>query len=98
VSLGKATVKARGGVEQWLGAVESGMVSSLRRLAKAGVASYAEEPRDQWVQQPHNPSQLVIAVSQVGPGTPGVVLFGGLQTGCGNQPVWGAVERGPIAA
>ncbi|GBF88264.1 dynein heavy chain axonemal protein, partial [Raphidocelis subcapitata] len=65
VSLGKAAVKARGGVEQWLGAVEAGMVSSLRRLAKAGVASYAEEPRDQWVQQPHNPSQLVIAVSQV---------------------------------
>jgi hypothetical protein len=69
VSLGRCAVKVRGGVESWLGQVESAMVASLRRLAKAGMGSYAEEARPQWVQQPHNPSQLVIAISQVqGPG------------------------------
>jgi len=65
VALGKSAVMARGMVESWLNQVESAMVASLRRLAKAGVASYVEESRDQWVQQPHNPSQLVIAISQV---------------------------------
>lgn len=39
------------------------MVSSLRRLAKQGMASYVEEPREDWVLQ--QPAQLVIAVSQV---------------------------------
>lgn len=39
------------------------MVSSLRRLAKQGMASYVEEPRADWVLQ--QPAQLVIAVSQV---------------------------------
>ena len=34
MSLGKASVKARGMVETWLGQVESAMVASLRRLAK----------------------------------------------------------------
>ena len=50
------------------------MVSALRRLAKAGVASYAEEARPEWVQQPANPAQLVIAVSQVG-GPAGATRF-----------------------
>jgi hypothetical protein len=63
VSLGKNTVKARNSVESWLGQVESAMVSSLRRLAKQGMASYVEEPREDWVLQ--QPAQLVIAVSQV---------------------------------
>lgn len=63
VSLGKNPVKARGPVESWLGQVESNMVSSLRRLAKAGVTSYPTEPRQEWVLQ--QPAQLVIAVSQV---------------------------------
>lgn len=63
VSLGKNTVKARNSVESWLGSVESAMVSSLRRLAKQGMASYPEEPRTDWVLQ--QPAQLVIAVSQV---------------------------------
>lgn len=34
MTLGKAGVKARGPVEGWLGQVEVGMVTSLRRLAK----------------------------------------------------------------
>lgn len=68
VSLGKSAVKARNGVESWLGLVESAMVSSLRRLAKAAVGSYPEEGRCEWVQSPACPSQLVIAVSQVGHG------------------------------
>lgn len=63
VSFGKNTVKARNSVESWLGSVESAMVSSLRRLAKQGMASYVEEPRAEWVLQ--QPAQLVIAVSQV---------------------------------
>lgn len=63
VSFGKNTVKARNTVESWLGMVESAMVSSLRRLAKQGMASYVEEPRADWVLQ--QPAQLVIAVSQV---------------------------------
>jgi hypothetical protein len=62
VSFGKNTVKARNSVESWLGSVESAMVSSLRRLAKHGMASYVEEPRAEWVLQ--QPAQLVIAVSQ----------------------------------
>ena len=63
VSLGKTAVKARGNVENWLGGVEDAMVSSLKRLAKAGITSYSEDPRSQWVLQ--QPAQLVIAVSQV---------------------------------
>jgi dynein heavy chain len=63
VSLGKNTVKARNSVESWLGQVESAMVSSLRRLAKQGMATYVEEQREDWVLQ--QPAQLVIAVSQV---------------------------------
>lgn len=63
VSFGKNTVKARNNVESWLGMVESSMVSSLKRLAKQGMASYVEEPRSEWVLQ--QPAQLVIAVSQV---------------------------------
>lgn len=63
VSLGKNPLKARGSVEQWLGVVESGMVSSLRRLAKQAMASYPEEPRTEWVLR--QPVQLVLAVSQV---------------------------------
>lgn len=44
------------------------MMSSLRRLAKQGVASYGEEGpsgRASWVTGCGLPSQLVIAVSQV---------------------------------
>jgi dynein heavy chain len=63
VSFGKTAVKARNNVENWLTNVEDAMVSSLKRLAKAGMASYVEDPRSQWVLQ--QPAQLVIAVSQV---------------------------------
>lgn len=38
-------------------------VASLRKLARAGVASYHEEPRSEWVL--HQPAQLVIVVSQI---------------------------------
>ncbi|KAG1670781.1 hypothetical protein FOA52_014009, partial [Chlamydomonas sp. UWO 241] len=62
VSLGK-NCKARGNVEKWLTDVENAMIASLKRLARTGFSSYAEEPRDQWVLG--QPAQLVIAVSQI---------------------------------
>lgn len=55
-------------MESWLGLVETAMVASLRRLAKAGMGSYGDESRTDWVQQPQCPSQLIIAISQVGGG------------------------------
>lgn len=55
-------LKARGGVEQWLTAVEQAMVQSLRRFAKEGHASYANTLRTSWVLQ--QAAQLVILVSQ----------------------------------
>lgn len=63
VTLGKNPLKARGSVEQWLGSVESGMASSLRRLTKQAMATYPEETRTEWLLQ--QPAQLVLAVSQV---------------------------------
>lgn len=63
VSLGKNPLKARGSVEQWLGVVEAGMVTSLRRLAKQAMANYPEEPRTDWILR--QPVQLALAVSQV---------------------------------
>jgi hypothetical protein len=37
--------------------------ASLRKLARAAVSMYPEEPRDEWVL--HQPAQLVIVVSQI---------------------------------
>jgi hypothetical protein len=39
------------------------LAASLKRMARSGFASYAEEPREEWVLQ--QPAQLVIAVSQI---------------------------------
>lgn len=62
VSLGK-NLKARGNVEKWLSDVELHMVQSLKKIAKAGHTSYAEEERTEWILK--QPSQLVLAVSQI---------------------------------
>ncbi|XP_041935143.1 dynein heavy chain 6, axonemal [Alosa sapidissima] len=63
VSLGKG-LKARGNVEDWLGKVEEGMFSSLRRLSKAAIADYQSKPREEWVVAGH-PSQVVLTISQM---------------------------------
>lgn len=62
MSLGK-NLKARGNVEKWLSEVESHMVHSLKRFAKTGYVSYAEEDRQTWILE--QPAQLVLAVSQI---------------------------------
>lgn len=62
MSLGK-NLKARGNVEKWLSDVESHMVQSLKKIAKAGHVSYAEEERTEWILK--QPSQLVLVVSQI---------------------------------
>ncbi|XP_063073303.1 dynein axonemal heavy chain 6 [Engraulis encrasicolus] len=63
VALGKG-LKARGNVEDWLGKVEEGMFSSLRRLSKASIADYQNKPREEWVVAGH-PSQVVLTISQL---------------------------------
>ena len=50
-------------MEKWLCDVESSMIASLRKLAKAAFISYPEEQRNSWVLR--QPAQLVIAVSQI---------------------------------
>lgn len=55
-------LKARGGVEQWLTAVEQAMIQSLKRFAKEGYASYPNTPRTKWVLE--QAAQLVIMISQ----------------------------------
>lgn len=62
MSLGK-NLKARGNVEKWLSEVESHMVHSLRKLAKSGHVSYAEQNRQTWILE--QPAQLVLAISQI---------------------------------
>jgi dynein heavy chain len=42
-------LKARGNVEEWLGAVEADMVKSLKREMKQGHLTYEDLPRPDWV-------------------------------------------------
>jgi dynein heavy chain, axonemal len=56
-------LKARGGMETWLAAVELEMQRSLARLAKEAYRSYEAEHRTDWVTQ--QPAQLALVVSQI---------------------------------
>ena len=38
-----------GNVEEWLGKVEEGMFSNLRKLTKASIADFEKRPRTEWV-------------------------------------------------
>ena len=62
VALGGA-MKARGGPEGWLTAVEALMRSALRAAAKRAMKEYPVLPRTQWVRQ--QPAQLVLLVSNI---------------------------------
>ena len=62
VALGGA-MKARGGPEGWLTAVEALMRSALRAAAKRAIKDYPVLPRAQWVRQ--QPAQLVLLVSNI---------------------------------
>jgi len=62
VGLGK-NLKARGNVEQWLGAVEAAMIVALKKQGKDSYLSYPEEQRTEWVLK--QPAQIVIMVSQI---------------------------------
>ena len=59
------SLKARGPVEVWLGAVETAMKFSLQKIMKQSILDFAGRPheRDQWALD--YPAQIVIAVSQI---------------------------------
>lgn len=57
------TIKARGNVEAWLGAVEEGMVAVLRRLLKSSLGEYDESRRSEWVRE--HAGQIVVTGNQV---------------------------------
>ncbi|KAL5020432.1 hypothetical protein ScPMuIL_003324 [Solemya velum] len=42
-------LKARGNVEDWLGKVEEGMFSNLRKLTKSAITDFERRPRKDWV-------------------------------------------------
>ena len=62
VPLGGA-MKARGGPEGWLTAVETLMRSALKAATKRAMKEYPVQPRVQWVRQ--QPAQLVLLVSNI---------------------------------
>jgi dynein heavy chain len=57
------TIKARGNVEAWLGNVEEGMFSVLRRLIKGALSDYEESKRSEWVRE--HVGQVVLTGNQV---------------------------------
>ena len=65
VELTQKNIKAgRGQVEQWLGALEKEMFSTMRKLAKTAVEDYETcEERTTWIFR--HPCQLVLIVSQI---------------------------------
>ena len=62
VGLGK-NLKARGGVEEWLTAVEKRMKESLHGYMKFGLQDYDTKPRDEWIGL--HPGQIVATVAQM---------------------------------
>lgn len=56
-------IKARGNVEAWLGNVEEGMVSVLRRLIKSALSDYEEAKRTEWVRE--HVGQVVLTANQI---------------------------------
>jgi len=55
--------KANGAVEKWLVELETGMVTCLQNVCQLGVASYAEQPREQWVLE--QAGQVVLVVTAI---------------------------------
>ncbi|ORX87336.1 hypothetical protein BCR32DRAFT_215454 [Anaeromyces robustus] len=62
VPFGK-TLKARGNVESWLGSVEEGMVSILKKLIKAALNDYDEQDKNEWIMS--HVGMVVLTVSQI---------------------------------
>ena len=62
VPLGGA-MKARGGPEGWLTAVEALMKSALKAATKRAMKEYPVQARVQWLRQ--QPAQLVLLVSNI---------------------------------
>ncbi|XP_022919976.1 dynein axonemal heavy chain 6 [Onthophagus taurus] len=56
-------LKARGNVEDWLGKVEEGMFTSLRKIMKASIGDYIHSLRKDWVLR--HPNQIILTVSQI---------------------------------
>ncbi|XP_063222655.1 dynein axonemal heavy chain 6 isoform X2 [Bacillus rossius redtenbacheri] len=56
-------LRARGNVEDWLGKVEEGMFSSLRRRMQAAIRDHEKRTRRRWILR--HPSQIVLTVSQI---------------------------------
>lgn len=56
-------MKARGGPEGWLTAVEALMRSALKAATKRAMKEYPGQARGQWVRQ--HPAQLVLLVSNI---------------------------------
>lgn len=64
VELSQKNIKARGQVEQWLGALEKEMFTTLRKLAKVCLDDYEHRnDRTTWIFQ--HPVQLVLIMSQM---------------------------------
>ncbi|KAI9333548.1 dynein heavy chain and region D6 of dynein motor-domain-containing protein [Obelidium mucronatum] len=57
------TIKARGNVEAWLGAVEEAMFSVLRRLVKIAISEYEGAKRADWVKE--HAGQVVVTGNQI---------------------------------
>lgn len=57
------TIKARGNVESWLGTVEEGMVSALKRLIKSSIADFEDAKRSDWVRE--HVGQVVLTGNQI---------------------------------
>jgi dynein heavy chain len=62
VPFGK-TLKARGNVENWLGSVEEGMVSILKKLIKVALNEYDEQDKNEWIMS--HCGMVVLTVSQI---------------------------------
>ncbi|KAJ3027001.1 UNVERIFIED_CONTAM: Dynein heavy chain 6, axonemal, partial [Siphonaria sp. JEL0065] len=57
------TIKARGNVEAWLGAVEEAMFGILRRLVKIAISEYEGAKRSDWVKE--HAGQVVVTGNQI---------------------------------
>ncbi|KAJ3068328.1 Dynein heavy chain 6, axonemal [Podochytrium sp. JEL0797] len=57
------TIKARGNVEAWLGAVEEAMFAVLRRLVKVAISEYDPNKRTEWVKE--HAGQVIVTGNQI---------------------------------
>ncbi|KAI8840277.1 hypothetical protein BC829DRAFT_446998 [Chytridium lagenaria] len=58
-----STMEAKGAVEKWLGAVERGMLESIKSIVEEAYHAYPTKPREQWVLD--WPGQVVLCVSSI---------------------------------